>query len=83
MHRSRLERKILNASPSPNPVVLFYPTELVPPSSSRFPMEMLPGATLDFDEVTEISLPDIMVGSTTADALLDALHKQILTARTT
>ncbi len=81
IYRSRLERNILNLSPSPNAVVVVYPVDCLPSVSARFPTRALPGASYDPDEITEISLQEMLEGTTTTDVLLDAFRKELLTAR--
>jgi hypothetical protein len=83
MYRSRLEKQVLNPTPSPNPVVVLYPAEAIPSSIARVPTRALPGGSPDPDDVTEISLQELLEGATTQDDLVDAFHKEISTARTT
>jgi hypothetical protein len=78
--RAHLERAILYPNPASSPFVLMYPSERVPAGPTRFPTRVLPGAA-DPDEVVEISLQDLVTGTTTQDELLDALRTELLTAR--
>jgi hypothetical protein len=82
MHRSRLEKLTLDTGSPSHPVVLLYPADPLPAASVRYPARTLPGSAGIPDELVELSLQELLEGTTTEDALMDAFHKEFITART-
>jgi hypothetical protein len=78
--RSRLEKVVLDTDTSPRALLLLYPSELVPREAKRFPLRELPGSKEE-DNVTEISLQDLLEGAPTGEDLLDAVRDELLGAR--